>query len=62
MLTIPLYLVPILTFGAVPSFCRVPALSAIELITETILPYLPLVDLCHSEVSTIQLTSYNSNK
>jgi len=58
MLTIHLYLVPRLIFGVVPPFCHVPALSATEVITETLLPYLPLEDLCYSEVSTIQLTSY----
>jgi len=58
MLTIHLYLQPGLIFGSVPSFSHVPALSATELITETPLPYLPLADLCHSEVSTVQLTSY----
>ena len=58
MLTVHLYLVPRFIFGAVPSFCHVPALSATELIIETPLPYLPLADLCHSEVSTVQLTSY----
>ena len=58
VLTIRLYLVPLFIFRAVPSFCHVPALSATELITETPLPYPALADLCHSEVSTVHLTSY----
>jgi hypothetical protein len=58
MLTIHLYLVPRLIFESLPSFCHVLALSDTELITETLLAYLALADLCHSEVSTIELTSY----